>query len=135
MTFTLPIYYTQEFKTKDDKTFLVGLNWERNAHYHIKSEVKRYYHSLVAEQAPDLDTPLTTFDTHTVLYYKNPSSDGRNIVPMIEKYVMDGLQECGVLTNDNVKFDLGGSWEVGGPDKLNPHVEITVQEAFNAQTI
>ena len=123
----LPIYYTQEFKTKPAKTFLVGLNWERNAHYFIKNEVKKYYHSLIAKQVPTIDKPLTTFKVHTKLYYKNPSSDGRNIVPMIEKYLLDGLQECNILTNDNVKYDIGGSWEVAGKDKNNPRCEITVK--------
>lgn len=31
MTVILPIYYTQEFKTKPNKTSLVGMNLYRNA--------------------------------------------------------------------------------------------------------
>ena len=128
MTITLPIYYTQTFKTKKDKTFLVGLNWERNAHYHIKSEVKRHYHELIAKQVPTPTTSIKQFRTTAKLYWKNSASDGRNIVPMIEKYLLDGLQECGYLTNDTVLFDLGGSWEPITQDKTNPRVEITIQE-------
>lgn len=126
MIIILPIYYTQTFKTKKDKTFLVGLNWERNAHYFIKSEVKRHYHELVADQVTAPDKPMQQFKITTTLFYKNPSCDGRNIVPMIEKYLLDALQDCEVLTNDNVKFDQGGTWLVGGQDKLNPRCEIEI---------
>lgn len=128
LSLTLPIYYTQTFKTKKDKTFLVGLNWERNAHYFIKNEVKKHYHSLVSTQINQPVTPFKQISIHTELYYKNPSCDGRNIVPMIEKYLLDALQECGVIYNDNVTHDLGGSWAVAGQDKENPRVEITIKE-------
>ena len=123
---TLPIYYTQEFKTKKDKTFLIGLNWERNAHFFIKSEVKRHFHDLVINQIIPISNPYTLFTTHTKLYYKNPSCDGSNIIPMIHKYLLDALQECKVLSNDSVKYEMGGSWEVVGQDKLNPRCEITI---------
>ena len=46
----LPIYFTQEFKTKDPKTFMVGMNFYRNAHHHLQNKVKVHYHSIVAEQ-------------------------------------------------------------------------------------
>jgi len=122
----LPIYYTQEFRTKPNKTILIGLNWERNAHYFIKSEVKRHYHELVANQVVTPDTPLEKFVAHTTVFWKSPVCDIRNISPMIEKYTMDALQECNVLTNDNSKYDMGGTLSNGGQDKLNPRCEITI---------
>lgn len=122
----LPIYYTQKFKTKKDKTFLVGLNWERNAHYFIKNEVKKYYHKLVSDQVIPPDKPYEKFKIITTIYWKNSSSDPRNIVPMIEKYVLDALQECKVITNDNANYDMGGSFINSGQDKENPRVIIEV---------
>ena len=127
MTIVLPIYYTQNFITKPDKTFLVGLNWERNAHYFIKSTVKRHYHELVSKQVQPLDIPYEKFVAHTTVYWKSANCDIRNISPMIEKYLMDALQVCGVLTNDNSKFDMGGTLTNGGQSKDNPRCEVTIE--------
>lgn len=125
MTITLPIYYTQTFKTKPSKTFLVADNWYRNSHFYLKNKVKTHYHELVLNQTFQM-RKLTTFTIHYKLYYKNPSSDPSNIIHCIEKFILDGLQESGVLTNDNVKFHLKGSWEVVGQDKLDPRIEAEI---------
>lgn len=124
----LPIYYTQEFRTKKDKTFLVGLNWERNAHHFMKNTVKKVYHQLTYRQLESPDSPLTKFTVHTTVYWKNSSCDPRNVVPMIEKYALDALQLHGVLTNDNAKFDMGGTFSNGGQDKENPRCVIIIKE-------
>ena len=45
---------------------------------------------------------------------------------MLEKFVLDALQESGIVKNDNVKYHkkhLG--WEVF-EDKINPRLEIEV---------
>lgn len=127
VTVVLPIYYTQEFKTKDPKKFLVGLNWERNAHYFIKSEVKRHYHELVAQQLPENAPSLEKFKVTITLYYKTVTCDAWNVIPMIIKYLLDALQENGVLVNDNVKFDCGGVINPPIQDKLNPRCEVTIE--------
>ena len=125
---TLPIYYTQEFKTKKNKTFLVGLNWERNAHYFIKSEVKRHYHELVEEQVTALGNPFAQFEVHSMLYWKNKSSDPRNIVSLVEKYLLDGLQLSGIIKQDSAMFDMGGSISNMGQDKKEPRIEFVIRE-------
>lgn len=89
--------------------------------------MKQDFHELIKNQLNG-ETIAGKFTVHTKLYYKNPSSDGRNVVPMVEKFLLDALQEAGVIVNDNVKYDMGGSWEVAGQDKLNPRVEITIEE-------
>lgn len=89
--------------------------------------MKQEFHELVLNQVDALDTPIEEFTLHTDLFYKNPSCDGRNIVPMVEKFVLDALQGP-IITNDNVKCDKGGSWAVVEQDKLNPRVEITLTE-------
>ncbi len=60
-------------------------------------------------------------------YYKNKASDASNVISGIEKVLLDGLQEIGLVTNDNVQFHLGSSWSVGGEDKLMPRVQITIR--------
>lgn len=121
----LPIYYTQEFKTKPSKTFLVGLNWYRNAHHFIKNEVKRHYHHLVSEQIGSFKVK-GEYTLSLYIYYKNTNCDGSNIASLMEKMVLDALQEYAVVEQDNVKFHQGTTWSIAGQDKLNPRCEIEV---------
>jgi hypothetical protein len=124
---TLPIYWEQEFKTKPNKLHLMGMNWYRNQHYQLKNKAKIYYHSLIENQV--LNQPkLNQFKVEYTLYYKNPNSDPSNIVPLMEKYLLDALQEFNIIDNDNAKYHLGSSWTVAGQSKSNPRVEITLKE-------
>lgn len=123
----LPIYWTQHFKTKNDKTCLVGMNWYRNAHFHAQNKMKKDFHELVVKQ---LDTTQFTgkFSLDIGIYYKNASCDGANIVALIEKFTLDALQENKTVINDNVKYHLGTSWKVLGADKDNPRAIISITE-------
>lgn len=125
MTLTLPIYYTEEFKTKPPKVWLLGMNNYRNWHYHLKNKSKVYYHELIANQT--LSSPkFEKFSVHYKLYYKNISSDPSNIIALVEKYTLDGLKEAGVIIDDNLKYHISSSWEVIGKDTLDPRVDIEV---------
>ena len=120
VTLNLPIYWSS-----GKSTHLVGMNFFRNAHYHVKAKMKRDYHALIENQSLSMPK-LTTFTTHYKLYYKSAVCDPSNIISLIEKFALDGLIEAGVLTNDNVNFHLSSSWEVVTQDKSDPRVEITI---------
>lgn len=124
-TIELPIYWTQHYKTKKDKTVLVGMNWYRNAHYHSQSAMKRDFHELVAKQVGDF-VHKGKFKLRIEIYYKNSTCDGANIAALMEKFALDALQEEKVIINDNVNFHLGSSWEVIEQDKDNPRCLITI---------
>lgn len=126
MTFTIPIYYTQQYKTKDDKTFLINLNWFRNAFFHQQNAVKIYIEDIVSRQLEDVGPILGPYTVHYKLYYKNGICDGSNIIPMAEKFFLDALQ-IKHTREDNVKHHFGSSWEVVEQDRENPRVEITIQ--------
>jgi hypothetical protein len=127
MTFTLPIYYTVNRSTKKSTTHLVSDNWVRNLHYHMKNQVKQHYHTLVSEAIITAPTePLDTFALHFQLYYKNPSSDPSNVIHQLEKYVLDALQDLGLITNDTVRHHCSSFWEVITQDKTNPRCVITL---------
>lgn len=126
---TLPIYYTKHFKTKKDKTYLVGLNWFRNAHHFLQNEVKKHYHELVILLLMDFeDDRIGKYRIKYKLYYKNKASDMMNIVPMVDKFFNDALQEMGLIENDNVQFFGDCNIKVGGQDKENPRLEIEIEE-------
>lgn len=120
----LPIYIT----TPKGKTKLIGMNWYRNTHFHEESKTKRYYHELVAMLLKRPRCHLTgSIKTSYKLYYKNSRSDLMNIVSIIDKYLMDALQEVKVINEDNVLSYRKCTIEVVGQDKKNPRVicEIT----------
>lgn len=126
---TLPIYYTQEFKTKKPKTFLVGMNWYRNAHYHIQNKVKKDFGEIVKKGIGDQVFKFA--DQYQVVYtyhYKSAVSDLANVTGMTSKFVNDTLQELGVVPNDNVKFLVKETHIVGEQDKDNPRVEVEIIE-------
>ena len=127
MTLTLPIYYTEQFKTKPDKISLVGMNLYRNAHYHLQNKLKQHYNQLVTDQIQDKQS----FDKFTVeyqLFYKSPVCDASNVIALIEKFTLDALKLNGVITDDNVQYHQGSSYSVSIQDKANPRVEITIKE-------
>jgi hypothetical protein len=126
MKLSLPIYWTQHFKTKQDKTVLVGMNWYRNAHYHAQNAMKQDFHGLVSAQIQKTLTPLKEFKLFIEIYYKNSSCDGANIAALIEKFTLDALQEEHIITNDNVQYHKGTTWEVVEQDKDNPRCVITI---------
>ena len=127
LNLTLPIYWTNQKVRVKSTTHLLGMNFYRNAHHHIQNKLKQEISELVYNQ---LDSPpkFTTFSTHYKLYYKNNACDPSNIVPLIEKVLLDALQHSEVIANDNVKFHLSSSWEVVGQDRDNPRCEITIKE-------
>jgi hypothetical protein len=121
----LPIYWTQHFKTKNDKTVLVGMNWYRNAYYHSQNKMKKDFHELVAKQLDDTIID-GEFKLDIGIYYKNSSCDGANIAALIEKFTLDALQDNKTVVDDNVKYHKGSSWKVLGQDKQNPRCIISI---------
>ena len=128
MTVTLPIYYTQEFKTKSNKTSLVGMNLYRNANYFLQNNMKKHFQSLVIEQLPAVAEVLQQFTVTYKLYYKSPVCDGSNIIALIEKFYLDALKEHGLIADDNVKYHLGSSWTIIEQDRENHRVEVTIHK-------
>lgn len=128
MTVVLPIYYIQEFKTKANKTHLVGMNLYRNAHHFLQNAMKKHFQELVLEQLPSVEQKLKTFTVDYKVYYKSPVCDGSNIVALIEKFYLDAIKTHGLISDDNVNYHLGSTWAVAGQDKDNPRVEIAIKE-------
>jgi hypothetical protein len=53
---------------------------------------------------------------------------GIDEVSVIDKFLNDALQDCGVVVNDNIKFYKHMIATVKEVDKLNPRIEIIVEE-------
>ena len=123
MKIILPIHYTQTYKTKKSKTFLVGLNWYRNAHYLVSNKVKQYYHELVAKQIKK--ERFDKIKLHYKVYAQRNGTDGHNIRAVLEKFFMDGLVESGAIKDDDISHVLGDTSEYF-IDKESPRIEIEI---------
>lgn len=124
MKLTFPIYYTKTTKKKT-KTFLVGLNWYRNAHFYESNEVKEYYHWLVRSQVKK--QRFTKIKLKYTLYCKRNNVDGTNVRSVVEKFILDGLVECGVIPNDTIEYVMGDSAEYF-KDVDNPRCDVEIIE-------
>ena len=63
-----------------------------------------------------------------MLYPSNSSCDLMNVVSVIDKFLNDALQDCGVIVNDNIKFYKHMIATVKEIDKDNPRIEIKITE-------
>ena len=118
---TLPIYHQTPKGSK-----LLGMNNYERMHYQPRNKLKKLYYALVRAKVGRVAKVQGAYTAEYKLYYKNPISDAPNIIAIIDKLLMDGLQECGAIENDNVKFYKGAKWSVAGQDKINPRVEIII---------
>lgn len=123
---SIPVYYVKKFKTKEDKLFLVSLNWYRNAFYYEQNEVKKYFQELIKEQLKDVIPLLGKYKVAYNYYYKTSSSDLANVTPMCSKWVNDVLQEQNIVPNDNVNYLVEETHKVATQDKTNPRCEIII---------
>ncbi len=120
---TLPIYYI------DDKgTHLLGLNHYERMHHIPLNKLKQDYYYRVRAQIDPKHAIIGKYKAHFKLWYKNPRCDASNIVSVIEKLAMDGLQLYKVLKEDNVQHYIGATWEVIGKDIETPRVELEITE-------
>lgn len=126
---TLPVYYTQTFKTKAARTFLVNLNWFRNAHHFIKNEVKQWFTTEIVTQLNAIKAkPIKgEYELAFKYYYKSVVSDLDNVCAMANKHFNDAAQAYGLVENDNVKYCKKSCYFVADQDKDNPRVEIYIR--------
>ena len=125
---SFPIYYTIERKTGKNKTFLVGFNWARNCHHFTLNKVKHHYHDLVLKSKLEQNIVVNSkrIKVHYKIYTKR-TTDGGNIRSIIEKFVLDGLVEHGIIKDDNVTIVIGDSAEYYAV-KENFRAEIYIEE-------
>ena len=119
----LPIY----FGTK--KKYLMSLNWLQDAHYRARNKVKQDFHEQIGKiLINDKISFKGSIRTHYKLYYKNKLCDAPNVVAVIDKFLLDALQEHNIIVQDNVQYYIASSWEVVGQDKSNPRIEVAIME-------
>jgi|SaaInlV_120m_DNA_4_1040238.scaffolds.fasta_scaffold33744_1 Holliday junction resolvase RusA-like endonuclease len=125
---TVPIYHGVR------KKYMIGLNWYGTAHYRARNKVKQEYSIRVGKVLESLENDVnitSPFTTHFKIYYKNKVSDGDNLVAVAGKFLLDALQEHGIVDDDNVQHHTSSSWEVVEQDRHSPRIEVTIKGIKN----
>ncbi|MFZ2523628.1 MAG: hypothetical protein WAW92_04555 [Minisyncoccia bacterium] len=124
ITISVPIYYIQKFKTKKDKTLLIGMNTYRNLHYRLSNTIKQHYKEEIQKILPD-QTLQTPCKAKFAVYLRRNNTDGGNVRSCIEKFVLDAFIASKVIPDDKVKYLIGDSSEYF-IDENNPRCEVTL---------
>lgn len=130
----IPVYYTKEYKTKDPKTFLLSLNWYRNAHHMEQNTVKKHLEELIANQLKDTAPINPPFAVSYYYYYTNAASDLPNVGPLASKWLLDTLQHLKLIKNDSVKYLPEEHYYALSAENNNPRIEAFITEKENNVT-
>jgi len=127
---SIGVYYTQVFKTKPNKTFLLSMNKWNTAHYHLRNDIKQFYNDAFVSTITKANLPKITgkYETAYVYYYKNSQSDLSNVCSLVSKAFLDAAQQANLVSEDNVKFCMKEAFYVGEQDKENPRVEVYIRK-------
>ena len=125
----LPVYYTKIFATKPSKTFLIGMNWLRQAHRYLQNEVKQKYSDLITPMLVASNYKIEgQYEVAYKYYYKSKTSDLLNCGALISKYLLDSLQKSGVVQEDNVQWCVKECFYVAIQDRTHPRMEVFIRE-------
>lgn len=119
---TVPIYHGVR------KRFMLGMNWMLMAHHTQIHTVKKSYMENIGKVLPsDMEMLKSPITIQYKVFYKNPRSDAGNIIATADKFVLDALQNHGVIEEDNVQHYTSSSWQVIERDSDEPRVEISIK--------
>lgn len=117
-------------KTKT-KWWSLNLNEYRNTHYQTLNETKIKYKAVMIDQVRTLPTFNKLRITYTLFPKTYKRCDISNICSIHDKYFSDILTELGKIPDDNYLYLPEVNYRFGGVDKLNPRVEIKLEEISN----
>lgn len=111
------------------RKFILNLNQFRNSHYRVLNQAKIKYKQYMWKQIkslPQLTPPIRI--TYTVFKGDKRNCDTGNICSVHQKFFEDALVELGRIKDDNHLLIPETKFKWGGIDKLNPGVEILIEE-------
>ena len=92
------------------------------------NNAKKAYKAAMKDQIDSL--PVFPAVEATFILYPGTKrlTDIGNVLSIHEKFFMDALVEAGKLEDDNYQFHRVSHYCIGYVDKVNPRVEIVLQE-------
>lgn len=132
---SVPIYY-KDYNPRATKNYLMGLNWYAKAcNVHngssVASRTKKVFGEMVERYAPQIKAQLPKgFDKHTSgyhvhydIYLGRDGSDGHNVRSLIEKFLLDALEDNGLIDNDRYVWSTSTKVYL---DRKNPRADVVV---------
>ncbi len=98
-------------------------------HFHAANTQKKKAQKFIGEhiaisQVPNFKEPVIIAFEWTE---PNRTRDLDNVCAGGRKFILDALVECEILENDSRKFVKGFVDQFPDPDKINPHIEVTIE--------
>jgi Holliday junction resolvase RusA-like endonuclease len=111
------------------RTYYLNLNGFRNWNFQLSNQLKKLFKISVTSQIRALVPCTKPVEITFVIYYpSNRAFDLDNIGSVVCKFTNDALVELGVLIDDNYNFVKKVTYVFGGVDKLNPRVDVKIEE-------
>lgn len=111
-----------------NKSLALNLNVYRNAHFQSLNKAKVNFKEALREQIEPIK-PMTRCTVRYVLFVGSRRlTDVANVCTVVDKFFMDAMVEFGKLPDDNYEHLPKVIYEFGGYDKVNPRVEIYIEE-------
>ncbi len=106
----------------------INLNYYRNWHYRIESQVKKEYQDIITQQLFKYkNLMIGKCKLQLTLFKKSKvQKDKSNFLSIHEKYFCDALVENNILLDDSDDYILSTQYCESIVDKNNPRVEIVV---------
>lgn len=141
LNITMPIY-RKDYVLGARKDNLLGLNWYTQASNTFKkkgktstgvAQVKKLIHALIVDnrerilnECPGWDPIHTDSGFHVTykVYAKRLGTDGHNIRSAMEKMILDGCEEAGLIDNDKYVYSTESRFYL---DRSNPRIEVTIE--------
>lgn len=136
----MPIYY-KNYMPRARKDKLLGLNWYTQASNTFSKNgktttgvagVKKVIHQLIIDnkdailaECPDWNPVHTDYGFHVAykVYAKRLGSDGHNIRSCMEKMILDGVEEAGLIDNDKYVYTTESEFYL---ERENPRIELEI---------
>ena len=126
---TLPLEVWIPRKTREDKRFILNLNYYRNAHYMTLNDAKHEWAKYVQMAALGIEPIPGRFRfTYTTFPATGRAFDLGNVCPIIQKFTDDALIDSGLIKDDNYKIVSEINYRFGKVDKENPRAELMIEE-------
>ena len=136
----MPIYY-KSYVTRARKDKLLGMNWYTQASNTFSKNgktttgvagVKKIIHQLILDNKEAILSECSNWNPeHTVngfhvkyrVYAKRLGSDGHNIRSAMEKMILDGVEQAGLIDNDRYVYSTESQFYL---DRGNPRIELEI---------
>lgn len=115
-------------KSDKGKKYHLNLNQYRNWYYTTNNNIKKKYKELITDQIKDFKFEGKISLTYTLFRGTKRKGDKMNVLCIHDKFFCDALVELGCIEDDNDEYIVEHVFKLGGYDKNNGRVEITIEE-------